>query len=142
MEKIRKEIKDLVDQWIAATKSLNVDAIMSCYAPDVVAYDAISQFQFKGRDAYRKHWEACMEFMDASMVFEPHDLTVRSDGDLALAHFAMWCGQRDEKGEFQGSWMRGTVCCEKQGDAWKIVHEHYSCPFDPVSSQVITDAQP
>jgi len=38
----------LIKQWTAAVRDKDLDAIMAYYAPDIVAYDAIIQLQFKG----------------------------------------------------------------------------------------------
>ena len=51
------QIRARLEDWAEATQSKDLDAVMSHYAPDVVAFDAIAALQFKGREAYRKHWE-------------------------------------------------------------------------------------
>jgi ketosteroid isomerase-like protein len=54
------QIRGLIDDWAKAARAKDVDAIFAHYAPDIVAFDAIAQLQFKGRDAYKKHWKpAC-----------------------------------------------------------------------------------
>ena len=40
----------------------NIPAIMSIYAPDVVAYDMTPPLRFRGIDAYRKDYE---DYFDA-----------------------------------------------------------------------------
>ena len=37
--------------------------------------------------------------------------------------------------------MRVTVCYRRMGGEWRVVHEHVSLPFDPMTGQVsyITD---
>ena len=46
------QIRALIDDWAEAVRDKNIDRIMSHYTPDVLAFDAISQLQFKGADAY------------------------------------------------------------------------------------------
>ena len=38
--------------------------------------------------------------------------------------------------------MRATVCFRKTGRAWRIVHEHFSAPFDPESGKALFDLEP
>jgi len=45
------EIRELMDNWLQSVRSLDINGIVSHYAPDIVAYDAIAQLQFKGVDA-------------------------------------------------------------------------------------------
>ncbi|MDU3957500.1 YybH family protein, partial [Pseudomonas aeruginosa] len=51
-------IRQLIEDWRAAVRASDVPRIVSYYAEDIVAFDAILQLQFKGRDAYQKHWQA------------------------------------------------------------------------------------
>jgi hypothetical protein len=70
------QIRGLLDDWAQAARSGDIDAIMAHYAPDMLAFDAIAQLQFKGAEAYRKHWQACMEMCSGPMIFEMHNLSV------------------------------------------------------------------
>ncbi|MGV8546308.1 YybH family protein, partial [Pseudomonas aeruginosa] len=52
-------IRQLIKDWRAAVTASDVPRLVPYYAADIVASDAILQLQFKGRDAYQKHWHAC-----------------------------------------------------------------------------------
>lgn len=136
------QIRALLDAWSVAVQEKNLDRLMSYYAPDIVAYDAIMQLQFKGADAYRKHWEFCLGMCEGGMLFEQHEVTVHSDGDLAFAHWLNRCGGADETGEVKASWMRASAGFRKTTDGWKAVHEHFSAPFDMASGKALFDLQP
>ena len=86
---------------------------MAAYTPDVVAFDAIGQLRFKGAEAYRKHWQACLE-MCREMIFEVHDLAIEAEGGVAFGHYLVRCGGAGPDGQVQTGWMRVTVC-------WKAV---------------------
>lgn len=132
-------IRALIDEWVRAAKTADLDAVAACYTPDIRAFDAISKLEFKGLEAYRAHWKMCMEMMPGSeMIMDLHDLEIEQNGELAFAHYLSLCGGTDEKGETQTGWMRATVCCRKTADGWKISHEHYSSPFDPETMQIIS----
>jgi uncharacterized protein (TIGR02246 family) len=136
------EIRELLDDWVRAARSQDLDAIVSHYAPDIVSFDAIVALQFKGVDAYRKHWEACFSMCPGEMTFEIHGLNIVADRDVAYSHCLCRCGATDESGEEKTSWMRGTTCYRRIDGRWKIVHEHFSAPFDPTSGKALFDLKP
>src|SRR5690606_5105120 len=104
----KAEVVQEIDAWMQAVKSANSDAIMSHYAVDVVAFDAIQQLQFRGSHAYRTHWEACLAMCPGPMVFQHDELDVQVSGDLATAHGLIRCGIEDDAGGANASWMRMT----------------------------------
>ncbi len=136
------QIRQLLDNFAAKFRAKDLDGIMSIYAPGIVSYDAIAQLQFKGADAYRKHWETCLSFCQGPITFEMRDLTVTVGDGVAFAYSLNRCGGTDENGEEKASWMRGTICLEKIDGAWKVVHEHYSAPFDMESGKAMFDLVP
>jgi uncharacterized protein (TIGR02246 family) len=135
------EIRDLVARWTKGAKTQDLEGVMALYTPDVVAFDAIMALQFKGRDAYRKHWETCFSYMPShsEMIWDMQDLQVTVDQNLAYYHYVVRCGCVIDGVEKSG-WMRGTGCCRKTKGKWLIAHEHTSSPFDPMSNQVINEA--
>jgi len=136
--KATAEIRELVDHWLKAVLAMDIDGIVSHYAPDILAFDAVSQLQFKGVNAYRKHWEACLSMCPrGTMIFEIHDLNIRAGSDLAFATALNRCGGTGENGEEKAGWMRMTVCYRKTNGRWIVVHEHFSAPFDMESLKVL-----
>lgn len=136
------DVRALISEWVRAARTKDLDAIMATYTPDIVAFDAIMQLQFKGAETYRKHWETCLSFMPGPMVFDVHELAVAVDGDVAFAHYLCLCGGTKEDGTKETGWMRGTVCCRRSNDRWRIAHEHFSAPFDPESGKALFDLKP
>lgn len=144
MHSDEREIRNLIDRWVASACQGDLDAVMACYAPGVVAFDAIVALQFKGADAYRKHWEYCMSFAEAmgDMIMRVPEMQVTVGGDVAFCHYLSNCGCVDKDGKEQTGWMRGTVCLRKIDGQWLIAHEHYSVPFDPETTKALTELQP
>jgi ketosteroid isomerase-like protein len=138
----KAQIRGLLDDWAEAARSGDIDAIMTAYAPDILAFDAIAQLQFKGADAYRTHWQACIEMCSGPMIFEIHDLSVTAGEGVAFGHYLLRCGRIGEDGEEQAGWMRATVCWRKRSGRWTVVHEHFSAPFDPASGKALLDLKP
>jgi uncharacterized protein (TIGR02246 family) len=135
------EIRALMEDWLRAVRANNIEGIVSHYAPDIVAFDAIAQLQFRGVGAYRKHWEACLSMCPGPMIFEIHELTITAAEDVAFGHYLTRCGAI-ENGEEKASWMRVTVGYRKTNGEWMIVHEHFSAPFDPQSSKALLELEP
>lgn len=136
------EVKAAIASWLKAVYSRDADAIIAHYTPDLVAYDAVLQLQFKGQQAYKDHWKACFEMCGGPMVFEPKDLEVQVSGDLANVHGLISCGGADESGKVHSSWMRMTSSYRKVGGKWLIAHEHFSAPFDMMSWKALFDLDP
>ena len=136
------QIRDLIYDWADALRAKDLNRIMSHYAPDILAFDAISQLQFKALDAYRKHWEACLSMCSGPSFFEIHDLDITAGDGLAFCHALNRCGGTGEDGQEKVCWMRMTVCYRKIGGDWKVVHEHFSSPFDMQSGKVSFELQP
>lgn len=136
------EVRQCMESWTAAVRALDMDGIMSHYADDVVAFDAIVQLQFKGVQAYRKHWEMCLTMCPGPMVFEQHEVDIDVSGDLAVAHALVRCGAQDEQGEEKASWMRMTSTYRRMDGGWKITHEHFSAPFDMKTGKALFDLNP
>jgi uncharacterized protein (TIGR02246 family) len=138
------DIRELIQRWVEAARTSNLDAVMALYTPDVVAFDAIGALQHKGTEAYREHWEMCISYMppNGQMTMEPHEVTVTVGGDIAFVHYVARCGGVNDKGEEQVGWMRGTVCCRNTPAGWRIAHEHYSSPFNPETMSIADNLEP
>lgn len=131
------EIRSELEDWACAVRAKDVARVFAHYAPDIVAFDAIAHLQFKGADAYRTHWETCMTMCSGPMIFELHDLRITAGEDLAFVHALNRCGGTGPDGKEMSGWMRMTACYRKQQDKWRVVHEHFSAPFDPQSDKIL-----
>jgi uncharacterized protein (TIGR02246 family) len=135
------QVRGLIDAWVEAARANDIDRIMAAYAPDILSFDAIGQLQFKGIDAYRKHWQACIA-MCPSPIFEIHDLGIEAGERVAFGHYLLRCGAKGDDGKEQTGWMRVTVCCRKTAGRWLVAHEHFSAPFDPASGKALLGLEP
>ncbi len=136
------EIRALIESWQQAVMLKDIDKIVSYYADDITSFDAVTALQFKGKAAYRAHWEACMKVCPGPGIFEFHQLHVVPAADIAFAHWLAHCGGTDEKGETKACWMRVTAGYQRINGQWRVVHEHWSAPFDMMSGTVLFDLQP
>jgi ketosteroid isomerase-like protein len=133
-------LRQQIDSWMQAVRERDIDAIVAPYAEDVVAFDAIQALHFKGKAAYRAHWEMCMCMCSGEMVFEIHQLTLHVDDNLALAHWLNRCGPADD--DSQCGFMRVTVGYRRSGAQWQVIHEHWSAPFDMQTQKALFNLQP
>jgi uncharacterized protein (TIGR02246 family) len=123
------QVRSLLDNWVQALRSKDVNGIMSHYAPDIVAFNLAPPLQYRGADVYRQNWEAWFPTFRGPIGYEIRDLSIAASDDVAFCHsFNRITGTRtdDEKTDV---WVRATFCCRKIDGKWKIVHEHRSVPF-------------
>ena len=136
------QIHHLIDSYRQAVVAKDVEKVMALYADDIVSFDAIKALQFKGKPAYRKHWVECMEMCPGPHIFDFQEVVIETADNIAFAHWVANCGGTNEKGETQSCWMRVTACYRQVDGAWRIAHEHWSAPFDPMSGATLFDVQP
>ncbi|MCA1929030.1 nuclear transport factor 2 family protein [Rheinheimera sp.] len=138
-----QSIQQLATSWAAAVASQDLTRIMTFYADELVAYDAVAQLQFTGKAAYQAHWQKCLEFCSGGhSKFELRDLKIQQNDAIGFSHALVYCEGSNEKGETQGCWMRLTQGWQKQQDNWRIFHDHFSVPFDMVSGAVLFELTP
>ncbi|MBN2979590.1 YybH family protein [Pseudomonas lactucae] len=130
-------INTLIEQWKHAVLARDIDRIVSYYADDIVSFDAVTALQFKGKAAYRAHWAACMEHCPGPGIFEFHELRIVQAQDSAFAHWLAHCGGGDKT-----CWMRVTAGYQRFNGEWKVVHEHWSAPFDMEKGTALFDLKP
>jgi ketosteroid isomerase-like protein len=135
------DIRRLIEDWAEAVRGCGLDRIMAAYTPDILSFDAIGQLQFKGAEAYRKHWQACIE-MCSGMIFEVHNLEIETGNGVAFGHYLVRCGGTGADGREQVGWMRVTVGFRRAGGRWLIAHEHFSVPFEMESGKALFHLEP
>lgn len=136
------QIRELLQHWSQAAQAKDVARIVSHYAPDIVAFDAVGPLRFEGRDAYAAHWQMCMQVCAGMSLFEVHEPNISVSGDLGLGFYLCHCGGTDEQGQTHSSWMRVSQGYRKLQGRWTIIHEHFSAPFEMESGKAQFDLQP
>lgn len=136
------QIRQLIDTWLKSVLSRNIDGIVAPYAEDITAFDAVKALQFKGKAAYRAHWEACMAMCPGPGVFEIHELHIVAAAEVAFAHWLVRCGPGGEEGQSSACWMRVSAGYQQHHGQWQVQHEHWSAPFDMESGKALFDLTP
>ena len=123
------DIKALEARYVAAFNRRDVDAIMRCYAAEILAFDVIPPRQYAGAAAYRKAWENFIGAVETATL-EMSDLSVTIEGSVAFGHNIQHVVAKDHQGQNMEFTLRTTDGYRKIGGRWLIVHEHFSVPVD------------
>lgn len=119
------DIRAIHDRWSDRTAAKDLDGLMADIADDVVSYEHQAPLQYVGVDAVRESCRRGLAATDGTVTFAVPDLTVRVDGDLAVA----W-GLNRTTLDGTESWSRGTRVFARRGGRWQMVHQHVSFPVD------------
>ncbi len=128
----KAEIKALEDQFVAAFKAKNLDAIMKVYVPDqsLVVFDVVPPRQYVGAAAYRKDWQEFLGNFPGPITVEMTGLDIVADHNLAYGHSIQRVAGTDKAGKPLDLTVRVTDVYRKIKGQWLIVHEHVSVPVD------------
>ncbi len=131
-----EHIRQLLTTQQQAICAKDVDRIMTYYADDVVVFNVKPPFQIRGAKDWRREWDTSLSHFPPTFATEMKDLSITLSGDLAIAHFLY---------RFTGlgkqSWIRDTAVYRRDQGKWRIVHEHFSLPFDPETSRAVFDLE-
>jgi len=122
------DIRALVEGMLRANHDKDADAFAAPFAPDAAVFNLAPPLVHHGIDLQEKRdW---YDSWATPVDLESRDLKVTVSGDLSFCY-----GYLRMRGTKKGTeygvdfWMRETLCLERIGGGWKIVHEHTSVPF-------------
>jgi uncharacterized protein (TIGR02246 family) len=136
------EIRSRIDEWVAAFRRKDIDAVMPMFAPDAVAFDLVPPLQYAGREAYRKQWERLFASYEGAIEYEVRELSVTAERGVAFSHSLNRIHGTLKNGRKTGFWLRMTACWRKVGGQWLIAHEHVSVPVDLERDKPVLDLEP
>jgi ketosteroid isomerase-like protein len=135
-------IRQRIDQWAEAVRTLDLDGAMSIYAPDFVSFDVEPPLQHVGAGAKRKNWADASAMYQRPRGYDMRDLTITAGDDVAFAHSLNHDSGTIKDGKTVDFWVRWTACLRKIDGNWLIVHDHVSAPLDRKSGRALLDLQP
>jgi ketosteroid isomerase-like protein len=98
------------------------------FAPDAAIFNLAPPLIHHGVDLKEK--QAWLDSWTTPVSIESRDLKVTVSGDFAFCHgYLRMSGTKKGAEGPVDFWMRETLCLERQGSGWQIVHEHTSVPF-------------
>ena len=128
-------IRTLITAWSRAVEGKDPAAIVTAYTPQTVLYDAIPPARTVGAQAIAAVWAQCLPYFPERFRSEHEDLVVEVDGDLAFVHGLHHFVPEPAGHPCGSTWMRVTACYKRIGGEWRVVHEHVSVPFDPMTGK-------
>ena len=134
-------IRTVIDSLVTAIRIKNIDAVMSSYAPDLVAFDIVPPLQFVGAGAFKKPWQDVFARFE-TIDYEVRDLSVTAGDDVAFSHSLNRIRGTMTNGQNTDLWLRSTACFRKIDGRWLIVHLQASVPADLASDKAVVDLQP
>jgi uncharacterized protein (TIGR02246 family) len=121
-------IRERVDTLVQAIREKDIEALMTHYAPDVIAYDVMPPLRVQGAAEYRKNFERWFESMPGPIEYEIEDLRVSMSESHAFCHFVGHIKGTKKDGGKTDFWVRVTTCFQKANGQWLVGHEHVSMP--------------
>jgi uncharacterized protein (TIGR02246 family) len=122
-------IRVLIERWVDAVHTGNLDEVLADHAPDIVMFDVPPPHDgVRGIDAYRATWPPFFEWQRQGAVFELVELDVTAGDDVAFAYALLRCGMPAELDKDPDNRLRLTVGLRKRQGRWIITHEHHSFP--------------
>ena len=121
------QIKTLIENWAAAVRNKDIDAILAHHSEDIVMYDVPFPFQSIGIEAYRTTWDLYFKYTRPG-VFDIQELHIIADEKVAFCYATMKCADKSDTADFVDLLFRLTIGLKKINDQWTILHEHHSVP--------------
>jgi ketosteroid isomerase-like protein len=118
----------LIEDRHKAHHNKNAAGIAALYISDATTYDLAPPLAHHGINLKEK--QAWLDTWDGPIELESRDFNVTVSGDYAFCYgYIQMTGNPRAAGRQISFWMRSTICLHREGDSWKIVHEHTSVPF-------------
>jgi ketosteroid isomerase-like protein len=136
------EVRELIDGFVRAISTKNIDGVMSVYAPELVAFDIVPPLQYEGAAAFRKVWQGIFELFQDPIQYEIRDLSIIAGDDVAFSHSFNRLNGTMKNGRKSDLWVRWTACFRKTKGSWRIVHVQVSVPVDLASGKAVLDLKP
>jgi uncharacterized protein (TIGR02246 family) len=113
----------VVERWMTAFNSNDVDALVSLYAPDAILVGSSGLTLNEGREAIRGYFARLAKSGDKVVIGDRK--TIVLDDNIAYATgFYEFSAARN--GEVRKSWAGFSMVLVKHGNDWLIAHHHSS----------------
>jgi uncharacterized protein (TIGR02246 family) len=123
--------EDVIDQYVSAVRAKDAEAFLELYTDDVRNFDLWSVWSYDGKAAVRGMVEEWFGSPDtaAQVAVEFDEIRVEQGDDVAsVSAFLTFRGLDADGTEERSMNNRLTWVLRRDGDGWKIVHEHTSAP--------------
>lgn len=126
--KDKSAILALIDGMKKARYDKSPKAVAAAYSPDATIFNLAPPLVHRGIDIAET--QAWFDGWDGPVEIEPRDFQITVNGEAAFCYgYMRMAGTKKAENRRVNFWMRETLCLERDGSAWRIVHEHTSVPF-------------
>jgi uncharacterized protein (TIGR02246 family) len=135
------EIRLRIDNLVGAIRTIDLESVMSMYAPDVVSFDIEPPLQHVGAPAKRRNWTRVFAKYQR-LSYEIRDLRITVGDDVAFGHSLNRIRGTLKNGETNESWVRSTIGLRRVDGRWLIAHDQVSVPLDLESGKALLNLEP
>jgi ketosteroid isomerase-like protein len=136
------EIRRRMGMLAQSIRTMDLEAVMSNYAPDIVSFDVQPPLRQIGAAGKSKNWVEAFAVFQPPLDYEIRDLTITVSGDVAFAYSINRLSGTLGDGTRSGIWVRVTMCLRKIDGSWLIAHDHASVPLDFASGKALLNLEP
>jgi ketosteroid isomerase-like protein len=122
-----RELREGIAAWSRAAQTRDLDALVADYTPQSVFFDATPPYRERGAES--------LQDIPAGSRSEHADLQFEIEGDLAIVHGLHRFVPPPPAASAAAHWLRATVCLRRLSGRWKVLHEHVSAPFQPLTGR-------
>ncbi|MBJ3784262.1 nuclear transport factor 2 family protein [Devosia sediminis] len=113
-----KAIRQVIEDWAAAVRALEMDAILANHTADMVMFDVPEPLQSLGMAAYKQTWDLFFQYSKGGpTAFNIREMQVTAGDTVAFVTAIL---------TIEGGPLRLTVGLRKESGRWLIAHEHHS----------------
>jgi ketosteroid isomerase-like protein len=126
--KEKADILAVIDGMKQARHEKDVHHLAAPYGADAAIFNLAPPLVHRGIDiAETQTW---LDSWEGPIEITPQDFEVCVSGDIAFCYgYMRMDGIKKGVDHPVSFWMRETLCLERRGEEWRIVHEHTSVPF-------------
>lgn len=122
---INEAARDLLEKWIHAINTYDLEAVMSLYAPDALFFGTSSQSLLTKSDDIKKYFaQAFVNFRPLTASIGDYAVTQITNSTLAISGLDHW--SITQSGKTVAVDGRLTLVIKKEATLWKIVNFHRS----------------
>ncbi len=135
------EIRELINNQLAAIRKKDVESILPFYSEDVIQFDVVNPLRNKGAEGIKKRMEEWFGTFTGEIEMEAIELSISANENIGFIHCLKHVNGNTKNGKLDMYW-RETACFEKIKGKWLITHQHSSVPFDTSNGKASLNLKP
>jgi uncharacterized protein (TIGR02246 family) len=118
-----EDVGAVVDRWVTAFNSIDVDELVGLYSPDAILVGTVGSTLNEGREAVRSYYARLAKSGDKAVI-NNRKIIVLDDNVADVTGFYEFSAHRN--GEMRKSPAGFTMVLLKRNNDWLIAHHHSS----------------